>query len=668
MKGIILPVLLLVVFGASTISATAQLRYLIKLKNKGGSSYTLAAPSAYLSQRSIERRTRYGIALDSTDLPVTPGYVQQIENVANVTVLNTSRWLNSVSIQISDAGAVDAALATINSFPFVQTSAPIAARLMSAGRTAKDKLEESYSPPALRMMEVQDNYYSYGHALAQVRIHHGEFLHNIGLRGLPMVIGVIDAGFRNYQTISGFDTIRTNNRVLGTWDFVAGNNNVNDDHTHGTGVLSAMATNLPGVLVGTAPAASFYLYRTEDAATEYPIEEHNWVCAAERVDSAGGDVINSSLGYNQFSDPRYNYTYADMNGNTTMSATGADLAAKKGILVINAAGNSGADGWKYILTPADADSVLAVGNVGRDSAVYYTSSYGPSSDGQVKPDVASVGVATSLQDANGNIIGGWGTSFAAPNLAGLATCLWEGFRELNNMKIINALRQAGHKAAAPDDRVGYGIPDMKKAVLVLLKDFATSSATLTNCKTAITWTSKDVAAMKYEIERKGPGENTYTKVAERFGTGATFANQTYTLSDTTTHTTSGTIAYRIRQVIDTAAATYTADYIDTVTVSFSSPCLTTGINPVELDANTFLLVPNPAHESVMVKVTTPAPTASLLIQVTNSTGQVVAQLSRSKGAGLASIPVSIVHLAKGKYYVSVYNKGVLLGTRELLKL
>jgi hypothetical protein len=668
MKRTIIPALLFVSLLAAAIPVTAQTRYLVRFKNKGGSSYTLANPAAYLSQRSIERRTRYAIALDSTDLPVTPSYLQQIASVPNVTVFNSSRWLNQVSIQITDASSVEAALGTINGFSFVQSSAPIAARTMSTGREMNKKLQETITPSTVRIMDMQGDYYNYGASLPQIHIHNGEFLHNLGLRGQTMVIGVLDAGFTNYQTISGFDSIRTGGQILGTWDFVTRDANVNEDHTHGTGVLSVMATNLPGQMVGTSPKASFYLFRTEDAPTEYPIEEHNWVCAAERLDSAGGDVINSSLGYNQFQDANYNHTYNDMNGNTTMAAIGADLGAKKGILIINSAGNSGSDGWKYILTPADGDSILAVGAVNKDSVIWGGSSYGPSSDGQVKPDVASVGEATVLQNSGGNIANGWGTSFAAPNMSGLASCLWQGFRELNNMRIINALRLSGHKAANPDDRVGYGIPDMKKAVLILLKEFATGSATISNCKTNLTWTSKDVEAMKYEIERKAPGEAAYTKVAERFGTGASFANHTYTLTDSLANIATGAVSYRIRQIIDTATASLTADYIDTVSVNFSSPCFTTGFNPVDLQAHNFLVVPNPAHQSFTLKMTTTAPANNLLIQVTDATGMVVMKLAKSKGAGQAAIPVSIAKLAKGKYYVSVYNKGVLLGTRELLKL
>jgi len=162
-----------------------------------------------------------------------------------------------------------------------------------------------------------------------------------------------------------------------------------------------------------------------------------------------------------------------MNGNTTIAAMGADLAAKKGILVVCAAGNEGTSAWKYIVTPADADSVLTVGAIDTAGNVGAFSSYGPSADGRVKPDVVSVGVRTVLQGPFNTIITGGGTSFACPNMAGLATCLWQGFPEFNNMKMIDALRRSSNLFQTPNDRVGYGIPDLKKAMQLLLHDFAT---------------------------------------------------------------------------------------------------------------------------------------------------------------------------------------------------
>ena len=168
--------------------------------------------------------------------------------------------------------------------------------------------------------------------------------------------------------------------------------------------------------------------------------------------------------------------------------------------------------WKFLITPSDADSVIGVGAVSSSGVVGSFSSYGPSSDGQVKPDMASVGVSALIQVSNNTIGFSNGTSFACPNMAGLGTCLWQGFPEFNNMKIIRALQQSANKFATPDDRVGYGIPDMKKAFSNLLVEYATSSSSISNCNVTISWSSKDIAAMKYEIERKGPLESVYTKV------------------------------------------------------------------------------------------------------------------------------------------------------------
>jgi subtilisin family serine protease len=360
-----------------------------------------------------------------------------------VTILNISKWLNSVTIQTTDA----AALAKINGFSFVQTSSPIAARMASD----RNKFEqEQIQKPSVSHKEtgIASDFFDYGSSFAQIHIHNGEFLHNIGLRGEGMQIGMLDAGFQNYLTVRAFDSARANGQFLGTWDFVAKETSVNEDNPHGMQCLSTIAANIPGQFVGTAPKASFYLFRSEDASSEYPIEEHNWVCAAERVDSAGGDMISSSLGYNSFDAPlaTQSHTYADMDGNTTMAAIGADLAAKKGILVMNSAGNEGGNSWGKIITPADGDSVMAVGAVNASGIPAGFTSRGPSSDGQVKPDVASVGVATVVQLQNNTIGTNNGTSFSAPNMAGLTACLWQGFQEFTNIKIINALQRAGSRA------------------------------------------------------------------------------------------------------------------------------------------------------------------------------------------------------------------------------
>lgn len=642
-------------------------RYIIKFKNKATTPFGFNNPIQFLSQPAIDRRTRYGIAIDSTDLPVTPRYLDSVRSAGAVTILNVSRWLNQVSIQTSDATA----LSRINALPFVESAKPIANR-QSSGRQSngtqshpvKDQLptHQEYRPTA--------DFYNYGASYQQVHIHNGEFLHNIGLRGQGIVIGMLDGGFFQYTNLRAFDSVNRNGQVLGTHDFVARETSVTEDDSHGMQCFSVIAANIPSEFVGTAPKAGFYLFRTEDVSSEFPIEEHNWVCGAERLDSSGGDMISSSLGYSDgMTFAQFNHTYAEMNGNTTIAAIGADLAAQKGILVINSAGNQGSDAFRYIATPADGDSVVAVGAVNANGQVVNFSSYGPSSDGQVKPDVASVGLNTTVQTTFNTVGTNNGTSFAAPNIAGLTACLWQGFREFSNMKIIRALRLAGHKALAPDDRVGYGIPDVKKAVLLLLNEFSTASLTASSCKNTIHWTSKDITGMKYEVERKAPGETSFTKIGEKAATGTSFSAQSYQLADSLINIQAGTLTYRIRQIIDPAFSTASsADYIDTVMMTLAASCITTSIPGIATPMEEYLIVPNPANNTVSFQITTPFAVSSLTFQMIDSKGNIITTHKTNKGPGKASFDFPVSHLSSGKYYLAVFKDNTRLATRDFMKL
>ena len=643
-------------------------RYIVRFKNKGGTPYTLANPLAYLSQRAIDRRTRYAISVDSTDLPVNPSYVNQVRSIPNVTLLNVSRWINGVTIQTTDPAAISA----INALPFVQSASGIAAR-DGSGRNQINKFEEVLEalPSTERIEGTTADYFNYGTAsYNEIHLHNGEFLHNIGLRGQGMQIAMMDNGFNNYTGLRAFDSINANGQVLGTWDFVAREANVANDGSHGMNCLSTIAANIPGQFIGKAPKASFWLYQTEDNASEYPIEEFNWVCGAERADSAGADVVSTSLGYYTFDNASLNYTYANMNGNTTISANGADLAAKKGLLLFLAAGNEGNGSWRYIITPSDADSVVAVGAVSSSGAVGGFSSYGPSSDGQVKPDMASIGVSALVQSTLNTIGTSNGTSFACPNMAGLGTCLWQGFPEFNNMRIVRALQQAGHKASNPDDRVGYGIPNMKTAFSSLLAEFATSSSSISGCRVTINWTSKDVSAMKYEIERKGPADATYSKVGELSAQGGSLlATKTYSFTNDLTSGSTGLFAYRIRQIIDTATAGFTAVYIDTTTLTISTACVVTAVSDPNAAHKMVYLQPNPVSgHTVVLVVETPQAIPSMGIAIYDAGGRLIRQQPSSKGSGKKTLELNLAGLPKGKYYVKVLDGSKTLGTAELIRL
>lgn len=451
----------------STWSYAQFSRHIIELNNKQATTHTLDNPSAFLSPKAIARRAKYNISIDSTDLPVPKAYLDSISSVANVKILNTSKWLNLVLIQTTDA----AALTKIQSFPFVKKTSAIAKRVINDYH-AEDKFEDITNEGFYRNFRKQSvrSFYDYGNSFGQIHIHEGEFLHDNGFRGQGMTVAILDAGFLGYQTNPAFDSLRAGNQIKGSWDFVKNESSVNEDHVHGMYCLSIIAANKPGALVGTAPKADYYLFRTEEAATEYPVEEQNWAAAAEMADSLGADLITSSLGYTEFDNAVFNHTYADLNGRLTIITRAADFAAKKGMIVTNSAGNSGNDTWKYISAPADGDSVLAVGAVNVNGQPAAFSSYGPSADGRVKPDVASVGWNTFIINTSGNVAQGNGTSFSNPNLAGLITCLWQAFPEMTNMEIINAVRQSSGKYSNPDDRVGYGIPNMRAAYEALQKE------------------------------------------------------------------------------------------------------------------------------------------------------------------------------------------------------
>ena len=438
-------------------------KYIVRFKDKAGTPFNINNPSQYLSARSIQRRVKQNIAIDSTDLPITPRYLDSVKLAGNVTILNKSKWLNEVCIQTTDA----AALAKINSFPFVISSSPVK-RIQEGNKEithTRNKFNEEISQTntATQTSKTNGDVLNYGNSLAQIHIHEGEFLHNKGFKGEGMLMAIFDGGFRNYLTVTAFDSARNNNQIVETYDFVQNETSVNEDDPHGMYCFSIIAANWPGQLVGSCTKAKYYLYRTEDVATEFPIEEQNWAAAAERADSIGVDVFSTSLGYSTFDNPVFNHTYADMNGKITIIARANTMAARKGIISVVAAGNDGNNAWHFIATPADADSIVTTGAVNTSGVVASFSSYGPTSDGRVKPTVASVGQGTAIAGLNNLPTFGNGTSFATPNLAGLITCLWQAFPEFTNMQIIEAVKRSSSIYTTPNDRIGYGIPNFHKA-------------------------------------------------------------------------------------------------------------------------------------------------------------------------------------------------------------
>lgn len=473
MKISLLPryLILLTLLLISGLQLSAQVpRYLVSFTDKHNSPYRLDAPSVYLSERALQRRSRQQISIDSSDLPVNPAYIDSLLKAGNVQVMYTLRWTNQAVIRTSDAEA----LQKIQALPFVKDVNRNASRMSGWEMTGgSERLQPIITAPARRTGTADIDY---GSAYTQVHLHEGEFLHNRSMKGDGMMIAVFDAGFLSVNNSSAFSWLRDRQKIIATRNFTDNTEDVYPYDDHGTHCLSILAANLPGEMTGTAPEAAYVLLRTEEQDTEQPIEEVNWAAGAELADSLGVDVISSSLGYNTFDDPQFNHIYAQMDGHSLAISRAADMAAAKGMIVVNSAGNEGNLSWRYLLAPADGDSVLTVGAVNSQRQAAAFSSYGPSADGRVKPDVAGLGVGTSFITSDGSVGAGNGTSYACPVVAGLVACLWQAFPRRSNMEILQAVKASSSRYTAPDSRMGYGIPNFRVAYDTLLKQEMADSA------------------------------------------------------------------------------------------------------------------------------------------------------------------------------------------------
>lgn len=430
-------------------------KYLVLLRDKTNSPYQVSKPGQFLSQRSILRRQKQNIAVLERDLPVNPSYVSQLQQ-AGARIWFTSRWLNAVLVE-----ATDAALAGIQKLSIVKGIE--FGRALANARIGTEDL--SGSAPT----SVTNNKFgtvaplNYGNAQAQITQLGVDKMHQQGYAGNGMLIGVLDAGFQNANNVAFLKPVFDEKRVLATYDFVKKETSVYEDDSHGLSCLSAIAATAENQLYGTAYKASFILLRTEDAASEKQIEEANWLFGAEYADSAGVDVISSSLGYTEFEDPATSYTYKDLDGKTALSTRAAQIAAETGMVVVVAAGNEGSSAWHYLSAPSDAASVLAIGAVTQAGIRASFSSFGPSADGRVKPDLAARGQGTIVGFPGGQILPGNGTSFATPLVAGLAAGFWQAHPTLTAAQVTDALRRSGSQYGAPDSQLGYGIPNFERA-------------------------------------------------------------------------------------------------------------------------------------------------------------------------------------------------------------
>jgi hypothetical protein len=444
----IIILILLLEIKAQSQRIVAPDKYLIEFTDKNGNGYSLSKPEEFLSQRALVRRSKQNIKIGPTDLPVTQAYVDSISK-CGVKVLYSIKWFNALIIETSDTSM----FSKIHSFAFVRKSNQFN-RYLKQTKIIGKQLDNPKDFLKLNSL-------NYGESRKQIEIVKGNALHNLGFRGEGMYIAILDAGFTNSDSITSLKSIFSEHRLIGKRDFVQSGFPFYKTFFHGNNVMSIIGANLPGNLVGSAPEASFLLCISEDVRSENLVEEYNWVAAAEFVDSAGVDVINTSLGYTQFDIPALDHTYADMNGHTTPISIGANIAASKGILVVVSAGNEGNATWHYISAPADADSVLSIGAIDTLGNYAVFSSTGPSFDRRIKPDIVAVGNGTFYQDPTGIINKGNGTSYSAPIITGLAACLWQANPTATNMQVLHAIQQSSSQFYHPDSLKGYGIPDFE---------------------------------------------------------------------------------------------------------------------------------------------------------------------------------------------------------------
>lgn len=426
----------------------AEYAFRLVLADKGGTTFTLEHPEEYLSAKALERRRRQGLAVDSTDLPVSGEYLKEIAR-RDVEILGTSKWNNTVLVK----GSHLQTLLRLGRLPFVK-------EVVKVWATPTEEMPRPHREDFHTVFNAWDSVPDkhYGVAQEQMAAIGGVRLHDAGFRGRGMTIAVFDAGFMNADRLPALDSVR----VMGVRDFVNPGGNVFRESEHGTKVLSTMALDIPNVFVGTAPEASYWLIRCEHDGPENLIEEDYWAMAAEFADSVGVDIVNSSLGFHNFDDRSANIKYRDLDGMTSLISRTASMMASKGMILVNSAGNDGMGAWKKIGVPADARDILTVGAMTLTESNAAFSSVGPTADGRVKPDVMAVGSPAAVLTARGTLLRDTGTSFSAPQIAGMVACLWQAFPDKTALEVMEMVRQSGNNYLTPDNIYGYGVPNFGK--------------------------------------------------------------------------------------------------------------------------------------------------------------------------------------------------------------
>ncbi|GAA3589472.1 S8 family serine peptidase [Flavivirga amylovorans] len=425
----------------------------VYLKDKQNVVASIANPISILTQKAIDRKNAHHVLIDEKDVPVNENYISQLKGATGISVMAKSKWFNAVHVRGSKTD-IDNLITIFSFIDYIDFADKNLNTLKAVQQKNTSKLEKA------------STIFTYGNAANQIEMFNGEELHVTGYTGAGMTVAVIDAGFPNVNTMSSFLRLRNAGNILDDYDFVNRDSDVytNTTSNHGTLVLSTMAGYIENEYVGTAPDASYYLFITEDGLSENPVEESYWVEAAERADSLGVDVINTSLGYTTYDDSDYSYTTLNMDGNTAFITKGANVAFEKGMLLVNSAGNSGSNSWGIVGAPADAPGVFSIGAVQANGTYASFSSKGNGTQPTRKPDVVAQGQASYVITENDIITTANGTSFSSPIMAGGIVCLWQALPDNTNAEIMQLVRESASQYHSPDYNLGHGIPNLQKAL------------------------------------------------------------------------------------------------------------------------------------------------------------------------------------------------------------
>ena len=435
--------------------SSGQGKYAVHYKYKPQEQFTLEDGSGFLTAKSLERRVKQSIPLDSLDLPISKKYEALVLENSMELIYNT-KWMNA-SLVIANQDQID----VISSFDFVEKVEFVSPVSNVGGRIIRRDKRANIQNLKLKNKSTKSNseVYDFQNSLLGIQQMHEE-----GFTGRGVTIAVFDGGFLGVDKLDGFNHLFENNQIVATKDFIDfTNTDVYTRNQHGTNVLSLIGANMPELLVSGAPDADFILCITEDVLSEYRIEEYNWVKAAEFADSLGVDIINSSLGYIDFDDPRMDYFAEDLDGSTAVISQGASIAGQKGVLVVNSVGNYGGRGERSITAPADAKGILSIGAVDINLQRASFSSQGPNALDELKPELVTYGNGVFLIRSSGAVNPANGTSFSAPQITALAAGLWQAKPEWTKNQLIDALLKSGSQAKNPDNELGYGIPDFVRA-------------------------------------------------------------------------------------------------------------------------------------------------------------------------------------------------------------